>query len=706
MAGLPSTQHDAQAGSDDDPAASLRAAALLTLKSKRSKKQNAGSDMPHGLPPRPVTVDAAAIQLDYGQEEPPSGASSIASSSAPPPPPPKPAPAPAPASAPAPTAFKEDEDPQGREEGEISDSDDTPPRPPTPVKPKAQPKPQPKPPQTTTGMPKRPPPVKSPERKKPVTPPPRSPSPRRSPQAKPPPARTATQPNLDLPQPAAMTSMPPPPVLPAHYDQQPVLVDPEHIRPGLTMTQAEYDTAKDHILDLLGWGVPPEYLVNCGLSREMVFYVFVEMNLRLPANLDISDLLEQMPSSAPHDHPAGEPSTFSPTSMGPPPLSARSTAGHPSLPQKPSDPQGTTQSPRLSATAAPFVPETPTATSGPNLHDIEQQRRQELLARKAAATSRLKSKSVSLIQAPTAVDPAVVKAIPGLLEKAASTGSVANDTVDDFLKSISPVSKESSLDDKSAEPVANSDAMDVDEAIPGLSIPQQAVVQETVTRTITTTTTVSPVSTSFSNASSSSIASTTQSFRGTSTEVTRKEDDNRMDVDGSGSSTPTNGSNNSNNGVTTSTARRAGRRPVAADFVDMDSPAAPSSRSNGWGSGPYYRDGAPRRRNGAASNYGTSFAGVSGTRRMVIELSDDEGEGEDGGNRHHHQQSSSATNSRYRPYPSRGGQASSSTVVSSSRPITPSILQEKETEIRRMRELIAKAEEERLKKKCYSSFFD
>jgi hypothetical protein len=57
-----------------------------------------------------------------------------------------------------------------------------------------------------------------------------------------------------------------------------------------TVTQRQYDTAKEVILDILGYGVPPEYLIDCGLSREIIYYVFTELNLRLPNNLDIAGI--------------------------------------------------------------------------------------------------------------------------------------------------------------------------------------------------------------------------------------------------------------------------------------------------------------------------------------------------------------------------------------------------------------------------------
>ncbi len=40
--------------------------------------------------------------------------------------------------------------------------------------------------------------------------------------------------------------------------------------------------AKILILDLLGWGVSPEYILNRGVSHKLVCSVFADLNLRLP----------------------------------------------------------------------------------------------------------------------------------------------------------------------------------------------------------------------------------------------------------------------------------------------------------------------------------------------------------------------------------------------------------------------------------------
>lgn len=52
------------------------------------------------------------------------------------------------------------------------------------------------------------------------------------------------------------------------------------------MTAADLDEAKRLILDLLGLGVKPEYLVDCGISPQCLAVCFYELNLRFPLNLD------------------------------------------------------------------------------------------------------------------------------------------------------------------------------------------------------------------------------------------------------------------------------------------------------------------------------------------------------------------------------------------------------------------------------------
>jgi hypothetical protein len=52
------------------------------------------------------------------------------------------------------------------------------------------------------------------------------------------------------------------------------------------LVQMQLWEAKTIVLDLLGWGVPPSYLVDCGLQPQLVLRIFNELNLKLPANLE------------------------------------------------------------------------------------------------------------------------------------------------------------------------------------------------------------------------------------------------------------------------------------------------------------------------------------------------------------------------------------------------------------------------------------
>lgn len=53
----------------------------------------------------------------------------------------------------------------------------------------------------------------------------------------------------------------------------------------LSVTHEELDRAKSLVLDLLGWGVTPEYLIEYGVSQQIIVKIFTDLNLRLPANL-------------------------------------------------------------------------------------------------------------------------------------------------------------------------------------------------------------------------------------------------------------------------------------------------------------------------------------------------------------------------------------------------------------------------------------
>ncbi|EKM51972.1 uncharacterized protein PHACADRAFT_199476 [Phanerochaete carnosa HHB-10118-sp] len=626
----------------EDFAASLRAAALKTLKSKRRKGSD-GTDSLAVLPSRPLFSGPPSIQLDYGSEDPYAKSSSVSAvtptvsspaTAVQPPtlPPPPPAPGPM------------DVDEDLREEGEISDSESMPP---------------PKSPQ----VPKRVPPTSSAPIKQPKERPILSPLVPPSPSIStvsvktessshvlydPPPSSIQSSPNLTRYSPVA------------DYDMY--SIDEEHARPGLAMTQAQYDTAKDIVLDLLGWGVPPDYLVNCGLSREIIYYVFIELNLCLPANLDTSGLPPPLfPSQA---YASPEPLSPSASSQRPrgAPISRLSVGDpHPSLPKKPTAPQGASSSvdgTPLSATAAPFVPsaslsaipmQSEDAPTSPSLIDMEQQRRQELLARKAVLASRKKQVAATASSSSVAPLKDVKETTP--------TPAVAPVTVDDFLKSIEPVSAPTDADDR----------MDVDELIPGLStgddpstsqLPDLSVAREMSADSISSSHLVPPFS----------------ELEGYARSMSAERNGVASDGSSSGSGTPQPHSLGS---------RRNTKRPVAADFVDMD--ARPHT---------YHHRHPPQHNFRRKTN---SFAGITHSRRIVIDLSDSEEEVEEAVNGHQPPLSQLPS----RPPTRLGASPSLHTTRATSlptEPATPAALAEKEQEIKKMRELIAQRERARLDK--------
>lgn len=189
--------------------------------------------------------------------------------------------------------------------------------------------------------------------------------------------------------------------------QQRPLIDEHHVRPGLTsawfaivalplqltiglytntVSIDQLNMTKELVLDLLGWGVSPEYLVECGLTRHAIFYAFTELNLKLPKNLDVSGI-DPYPFPRPlfatvvfDSHMKSEVLRRDAS-----PTSRRPSTGHP-LPAKP-------VAAILSSTSSNGTLRESRSPSDGNdqiLLDIEAQKRQELLARRAVIASRKK----------------------------------------------------------------------------------------------------------------------------------------------------------------------------------------------------------------------------------------------------------------------------------------------------------------------------
>ncbi|KAI6027504.1 hypothetical protein BKA83DRAFT_14431 [Pisolithus microcarpus] len=471
-------------------------------------------------------------------------------------------------------------------------------------------------------------------------------------------------------------------------------LDPHHVRPGLTMTQQEYDTAKDVVLDLLGWGVPPEYLVEHGISRYIIYYVFTELNLRLPDNLDVSDLVPYpTPEMLEKLTISPSPTTWSfrsssASAMPPPPVipirdSLADVADRADILMSSSP----SRSPTVKA-----EPSSPSPTDL-SLHAIEQQRRQELLARKAAIASQRARQSDREV----AIQPG------GTLGLAA----VPSQSVDDFLKTIEPNHADSSNegDRKSVNPsleMKSDESMDVDEPVLGpisvteddsrLSTSPQTVPSKMTDPTAQTElnlpAVVPPGSSSDalrSTASRHGLSSLTLSADAAGDPPTLRQQLSADDSDG-----------------TNSHHRRGSKRPVAADFVDFDTSLARNqggSYSNGYANG---GSQLIRRKTG-------SFASIN-MRRCVIELSDSEDDGDGrllaptpNANGREYSPAVVAVPTHYSsrlrttttpPIPASSGGAQSTGLTAP----PPSALLEKEEEIKKMRQLIAEREEMRLRK--------
>lgn len=449
------------------------------------------------------------------------------------------------------------------------------------------------------------------------------------------------------------------------------------------MDETQYETSKDIILDLLGWGVDPEYLVQSGLSREIIFYVFTELRLRLPRNLDITGLTPFYPPTWEPVQPAVASQTSSIHSdsssmvMPPPSIPPRHDAPratHTSLPQKPLVPQGSpTPSPipivnpgrptqlDVLTTLHALEQERKQAVAETNLHEIEQQRKQELIARKAVQASR-KTK---------AAQPAVVS-LPGFGsrdEDVLMGNAVPAESVDDFLKSIGPISESNGVrisintleEDVAARASRheNPEAMEVDE-IPGFGDASPTPVSGPLIQ--------SPPSSTATSVFSEAASTETGGSHYIREDIPPGENVHLLEL-----------------------VRRGTKRPVASDFVDFES--GPQRPSHGYSNGGSHPPSLRRKTTG-------SFASVSGMRRCVIDLSDSEDDGEGDGPR-------TEGRRHYSPLPTRGSMPQignnnwNSSQYQSNGHLgnqSPAELYAKEEEIKKMKELIALREQSRLKK--------
>jgi hypothetical protein len=419
------------------------------------------------------------------------------------------------------------------------------------------------------------------------------------------------------------------------------------------VTQQQYDRSKEIILDLLGLGVPPEYLMQCGVTRELIYFTFTELRLMLPAGFDTAGIPQYYPgflqSLFESQKPVEKPD-------------ALSYASHMEEQQVlPAETQADIPSGSASITPAP------PASGSPSLLDIEQQRRRELLARKAVIASRKgKQPQSSALRTPSPQSTSASPANTPFKDQEMASAEIAPAaTVEDFLSSIGPTEQSAARKHPLPPAKPESDGMDIDE-IPGLG---GIWVAEELSPPVAEP---SPAPVPISAPSPTPLPPNTPNSIGTST-----------GPHSSGGSTPL------LSGDSITSQRLGSKRPVAADFVDAERfQSQPySSFSNG-------QIHAKRRPGG--------FAGITSTRRCVIDLSDSEDEEypEDAGapspKRRSHSSRHGSLNSHFMANtPFNATNTPPPTGINSLSSVT---LLEKELEIRRMREMIAQKEQMRLRK--------
>ncbi|KAH9179160.1 hypothetical protein EDB89DRAFT_1925663 [Lactarius sanguifluus] len=600
------TSHPEPSSSATDPAQLLRQAALSSRKLKRRKLDSSPiTSLPRPLPRSIVTIPS--IALDYGPEEPSSTTSTEGR-------PPLTTFVPVQPSTPtrslahtSPTSTCDDL--STREEGEISESEDTAFS-------------------TTTLSPfgSRSPSLKTEDTYQHATPPSVS---RRF---------TVEAPPLTLKMQAPLESF--------RLETPLYVLDTHHVRPGLSLTQRQYDTAKEVILDILGYGVPPEYLIDCGLSREIIYYVFTELNLRLPNNLDIVGI---PPYPPPPDVIASillsQPSYSLPSASLEDSSIVDDAAVRRAFSPQPLAPHDTVHSPQAPASAS-YESSTSAslALSESTLAVMERQRKQELLARKAVQASRKRKESVLLAAAEPSTSPNTATSTGADVSAGASASAVS---VEDFLNSIGPPLYDGADPRQDLTPENEPEDMEAYSPESAGFFERNSLPDDDQPMPIVDRTSMPPFSEDASLPISASASEANFSFereKGKTPVLTNKAPQilenlparSRSDGILAPPSTRDDGYDSRRSSSTPQPnapiPRRGTKRPVAADFDSDPAPKVytpPVLSRTGSGAGLNYGGGyypnlhVRHRTNGVAAG---GFASLNSTRRCVIDVSDSEDE--------------------------------------------------------------------------------
>ena len=395
----------------------------------------------------------------------------------------------------------------------------------------------------------------------------------------------------------------------------------------------------------------------CGITRELVYFAFTELRLKLPVGFDTAGIPQYSPEFLQSLFDSQKP-VQTPGSI--------SSALH----IEPQQAQRTEQVdvPSCSTSTPPTVP----VSDSPSLLDIEQQRRRELLARKAVIASRKgKQPQTSALDTPSPRSTGASSVNTPFKDIEMTSAEVTPAaTVDDFLNSIGP--SEPTTVHEPPLPVkseSESDGMDIDE-IPGLG--GIWVSEEFDPPSAEPTPTLVPIEPPSSATLPPDPPNSTTTPTGPLS---------------SGESTP------SHPGDSIASQRLGTKRPVAADFVDAEKSQSPTYH-------PSFPNGQPPTHTPYTRRRPGGFASITSARRCVIDLSDSEDEDYSEGAP---PQQRSLLPSRHVSFHSHFAASPSFTTmntppsagVSSLSGVT---LLEKELEIKRMREMIAQKEQMRLRK--------
>ena len=397
-------------------------------------------------------------------------------------------------------------------------------------------------------------------------------------------------------------------------------------------------------------------MIDCGLSREIIYYVFTELNLRLPNNLDIVGIPPYPPppdviasillSQSSYSLPLAvlDNSNIVNDAAVTRPLTPHSMYILPSFPTLTlivpyTDPDRSSQA-QEPASHEGSVSASLLALSESTLAAMERQRKQELLARKAVQASRKRKEPMPLAMAEPSTSPTTATSTGADVFARASASAVS---VEDFLNSIGPPLYDDA--DPKQDLIAENEPGDMEAYSPepaGVfernSLPYDDWPKPLVDRRSVPPSSEDaslPVSASASEANFSTEGKTSLLANKTpqilENPCVRSKNDGILAPPSTGDDGYDSRRSSSTPQPNAPISRRGTKRPVAADFDDpvpkVYTPPVLSRTGSGaalnYGGGYYPNPHVRHRMNGVVAG---GFASLNSTRRCVIDVSDSEDE--------------------------------------------------------------------------------